>query len=126
MKYSIKTSDSKWLEKAIELFMNRTNMHILDDSGYGISENSEFIKFFHKITLNPTMFLILSGLFSLGFVAIIVIFILLLFAAHINDKSILLYLIPSTLCVVIPIYFFRKNRPPKITVHQNEVEIIFT
>ena len=72
--------------------MNRTSMSIIDDSGYGLSANSEFIKLFKKMTLNSLLFLIFGGFLALGFIAIIGILFLLISATHINDKSILVYL----------------------------------
>ena len=125
MEYPIRTSDSKWLEKALELFMNRTSMSIIDDSGYGISANSEFIKLFKKITLNSALFLPFGGFLGLGVITIIGILFLLLSGTSINDKSIYFYFFAAILCLFIPIYFIRKNRSPKIVIRHNEVDIIF-
>ena len=125
MKYPIKTSEPKWLEKALELFMNRTSMNIIDDSGYGISENSEFIKLFKKITLNSMLFLVFGSLLALGVIIFIGILFLLISAAHVNDISIYVYLFAAILFVFVPIYFIRKNKPPKIIIRQNEIDILF-
>jgi hypothetical protein len=125
MEYPIRTSESNWLEKALELFMKRTSMCIIDDSGYGISSNSEFIKLFKKITLNSHLFLIFGGLLTIGLIGVIAILFILLSNKNINDTSIYAYLFATILCLLIPIYFIRKNQSPKIVIRQNEVEIIF-
>lgn len=125
MGFPIKTSDNNWLEKSLELFMNRTSMSIIDDSGYGLNENSEFIKLFKKLTLNSLTFLAFGGFLGIGVITLIGILFLLLSGYSIIDKSIYLYFFAAILCLFIPIYFIRKNRTPKIVIRNNEVGIIF-
>jgi hypothetical protein len=124
MGYPLKTSDSKWLEKALELFNKRISFSIIDDAHYNLDKNSDIVKIFKGFSLRHIELIFLGSFYTLSVVCAILFY----FSISLQyAKSLGLFLAFSgfIICFGLPTYYLRKNRPPHISQTESGIDIIF-
>jgi hypothetical protein len=125
MEYPVKTSDNKWLEKVIELINQRISTHIIDDAFYDLNKNSECIKMFKRFSLKPNTLIFLLSYYVLS--VICTFFFYLSFSLpYARTLSLLLSFLGIMVCIGIPTYYLRKNRPPDIIQTESGIDIVFS
>jgi hypothetical protein len=124
MGFPIKTSDTNWLAKALELFEKRTSISITDDANYNLDLNSDSMKLFRKLTLNHRTLMIMSLFYALSLLCAIL-FYLSLKLKYSQALGVILSAAGVVVCFAIPTYYLRKNRKPKIEKTDKGVDIKF-
>jgi len=125
MGFPIKTSDTNWLEKALELFEKRTSISITDDANYNLNTESEVLKLFKRFTLPQTGFVFIGAFYVLAIVCAVLLYhsFSLQYAKIIGITLSIILLI---VCAGIPTYYLVKNRAPKIEKTKTGIDIRFS
>jgi len=125
MGYPIKTSDSNWLGKALELYEKRISISIIDDAEYDLDINSDSMKSFKRFTLPYTAFKFL-GVFYLLSIVCMALFYYSLSLQYYKFLGIALSIIFLFICAGIPTFYLVKYRAPKIEKTDIGVDIKFS
>ncbi|MCK9212230.1 MAG: hypothetical protein M0P61_15425 [Ignavibacteriaceae bacterium] len=124
MGFPVKTSDTNWLEKTLELFEKRISISIIDDASYKLHETSDIMKMFNRYTLNQRTLMFIGAFYVLSLVCI-VLFYQSLFLQYAKPLGVSLSFIGIIVCFGIPTYFLMKNKAPMIEKTDSGIDIKF-
>jgi|GEM_PF-3080073 len=124
MGFQVKTSDSNWLEKTLELFEKRISISIVDDAFYKLQETSDIMKMFNRYTLNQRALMFIGAFYVLSLVCI-VLFYQSLFLQYAKLLGVSLSFVGIIVCFGLPTYYLMKNKAPVIEKTDNGIDIKF-
>ena len=124
MSYQIKTSYDNWLNKVIELHLDRISMKIVDDGEYGVKNSAAIKRILTRSTLKQQELFFLILFYLLAIVCgVLFIFSLSLAKARLIGE--ILAILSICVCIAIPTYYLWKNRPPKIKHTEEGIDVNF-
>jgi len=124
MRYPVKTSNENWLNKAIELYSSRVSLSLIDDGNFGIKNSKDIKKIFKGLSLKPSLLVAITAYYSIALICTVLLF---TFLKHPKTTflEIGILLLSILICLAIPSYYLWQNKPPKIIIKDDGLEVIF-
>lgn len=124
MGYPIKTSNDQWLAKTRELYYQRVNINIIDDTSFFTEDNLNVLDQFRGLTL-PNRTLQLTSMFYALALLCVVLGYLSLSLVYSSILGLVFSFIGTVVCLFIPTRTLLKNKSPNISITDSGFEIIF-
>ena len=124
MGYPIKTSNDQWLVKARELYYQRVNFNLEDDTNFFTEENLKLLNEFRGITLPFKTLYFLSVFYVLAIICIVLGFLTVTLSPN-STSGIVFSIVGTIVCAFIPTKIILKNKSPNISSTDSGYKIIF-